>query len=156
MKLHLIFSVAGFLIANQSLAQEATLGDLLNLETKVTVAKMKEELAKSSATEVKLPVLPKLDVPVKRAPVEPKTIAIYGVSPNYEGLMDFDGRVMKVKQGSSVFGKSVVNITAEGITLLTPPKAKVTKPVKKNKSKRAVKKPVSSEPTTQFYPVLIS
>lgn len=155
MKLHLIFSVAALLVANHALAQETTLGDLLNLETKVTVSKMKEELAKTSAPEIKVPVLPKMDSPVKRAPVEPRTIAIYGVSPNYEGLMDFNGSVMKVKQGSSVFGKVVTNITAEGITLLTPAKTKPVKAVKR-KSKRSVKKPMSNDPVTQFYPVLIS
>lgn len=150
MKMRFVVGLVGFVLSLNAAAQE-TLGEMLNLESKTTISKMKEEFAKSSVDPTPV-TLPKLDMPVKPVAVEPKTIAVYGVSPNYEGQMDFNGALFTVRKGSMVFGKIVTDITADGITLMTPAKAKIAK--SKKPARRKVKAGDAGTATHRFYPVV--
>lgn len=132
-----------------ALAEEAsTLNEMLNLESKVTVNKMREELAKTNPPESKIVNMPRLDLPPKKVVNPPMALAVYGVSPNYEGMMDFNGSVVTVKKGSTVFGKIVSDISTQGITLVTPA------PIKRAKHVKRKKHATSRGPTTNFYPVI--
>lgn len=155
MQFRLLIGFFGLILSSQLFAQETSLNDLLNLETRVTVSKMKEELSKSSAADVKVPVLPKLDGALKHIPREPRTIAVYGVSPNYEGQMDFDGSVVTVKPGMTIFGKVVASISANGITLVTPAKRKQNKRYR-HIPKKSAHTTSASKAITRFYPVTAS
>ena len=137
-------------------AQETTLGELLDLESKVTKAKLNQDLAKIEPVVVPKPVdLPKLDtVPKKQPVIEPVTVAVYGISPNYKAQMDFGGKIVTVRKGLSIYGKRVVSITAEGVTLESVPSVSPVSTAKKSVSKKKYKnqqKPV--QPVTTFYPI---
>lgn len=146
-----IIPVVGLLLSASTMAQETTMGDMLNLESRVTVSKMKEELAKSSPPEVKTVTLPKLDMPSKPVVLPPRTVAIYGMEPNYQGLMDFNGSVVTVSKGSQVFGKVVSDVSVHGVTLSTPAPMRAVRKAKRGKQ-RVVRASANSG-TTSFYPI---
>ncbi|MBC3871444.1 hypothetical protein [Undibacterium oligocarboniphilum] len=150
--------IASFMLVSTVSHAQQTLGDMLDLESKITVSKMKEELAKSSG-EVKPTILPKLDAPVKPVHVEPRTVAIFGVSPDYEGIMDVNGSMVPAKKGSLIDGRLVTDISVSGITLteIATPKrksSKHSKPVKHSKTDSQVSQ--AKQPVSRFYPRLIT
>ena len=157
MKFRIVTFLLTFFISLDVFAQETSLGELLDLESKVTKAKLNQDLAKVEPMQmVKPSELPKLDVPPPKKPtaIVPHTVAVFGIAPNYTGYMDFDGSVIPLKKGDVIYGKRVVDISTRGISLeVIPaqPRAKVSKSSKKKpKIPGDVKKPESS---LSFYPI---
>jgi hypothetical protein len=114
-----ILLAALFAAATPAFAQDQVkLGDLLDLEGRLAVKKLTDELNKPNPN---VPPAPPLPMPVpSRAPavVYPtEAVAVYGTSPNYEGQLSMGGKVYVVQKGALVQEYVVSAITPQGILL---------------------------------------
>lgn len=106
-------------------ANAGSVGEELELESKVRIAKLKEELAKTGAVEkVVAPTLsesPKLataPVAVQRKPVSSmRVVSIFGIAPDYVAQVEIDGDVIKVKKGARFARWYVTDVSAQGVSL---------------------------------------
>jgi len=134
-------------------AHAQTVNDLLELEAKVTAQRLKDELNKPKSVQdpvsIKLPESPtgsSPQVPVlkkKAVKVEPVTVAVFGVAPNYRAKINLGSAFTTVTVGSVLENKLVTRIVAEGV-YMKPIVA--SSPAKKGKPKKAA---ITQE---QFYP----
>jgi hypothetical protein len=105
-------------IASAATAQEQLkVGDVLDLEERILIKQMNDELAKPNPHA---PMAP----PVFIQPKAPKivyptvTLAVYGTSATaYEGQLSMGGRVYTVRRGSPVQEYTVASIAPHGIEL---------------------------------------
>ena len=98
-------------------AQEVTIGTLLDLEDKIKVKKLHDELEKPSGNVVAAPppaILPVAPV-AKSYPTQ--AMEIHGVDQHYSGVLSMGGMNFEVKKGSFVIGYVVSSITPSGIEL---------------------------------------
>lgn len=98
-------------------AQEVTIGTLLDLEDKIKVKKLNDELEKPSGNVVAAPpptILPVAPV-AKSYPTQ--AMEIHGVDQHYSGVLSMGGMNFEVKPGSFVNGYVVSAITPAGIEL---------------------------------------
>jgi len=105
-------------IATAAIAQEQiTVGDILDLEERILIKKMNDELAKPNPNAPPAP-------PVIIAPKAPKivyptqTLAVYGTSATfYEGQLSMGGKVYTVRAGTPVQDYVVTSVAPHGIEL---------------------------------------
>lgn len=107
-----------FAISTAALAQDQIrVGDLLDLEERIMVKKMTDELSKPNPNAPPAPPL----VIAPRAPkiVYPtETLAIYGTSAtSYEGQLSMGGVTYTVRNGTPVQDYTVTAVTPAGIEL---------------------------------------
>lgn len=134
-----------FAIATAAVAQDQIkVGDLLDLEERLMVKKMNDELSKPNPNAppappvVVLPRAPKIVYPTE-------TLAIYGTSATaYEGQLSMGGMTYTVRNGTPVQDYTVTAVTPAGIEL-----------TKLAQSKKAGKKARVAEPqkVTLFAPL---
>jgi hypothetical protein len=106
------------IVVSASHAQERiTVGDILDLEERILLKQMTDELNKpnphapQAAPVVVLPKAPKIVYPTE-------TLAVYGTSATfYEGQLSLGGQVYTVRQGMPVAGYIVNSVTPFGIEL---------------------------------------
>ncbi|MFC5550206.1 hypothetical protein [Massilia aerilata] len=127
------FLLSFFAISSAALAQDQVrVGDVLDLEERIMVKKMTDELSKPNPNAPPAPPI----VITPRAPkiVYPtETLAVYGTSATfYEGQLSIGGRTYTVRNGSPVQEYTVTAITPEGIVL-----SKLVAPKKVGKKSRA-------------------
>jgi hypothetical protein len=108
-----------FVAAAPAIAQDQVkLGDLLDLEGRLAVKKMTDELNKPSANA---PVSPPVSIPMpSRAPaiVYPtEAMAVYGTAPDYQAQLSMGGQIYTVQKGTFVHEYVVSSITPQGILL---------------------------------------
>ena len=108
-----------FALASAALAQNpVSVGDVLDLEERVLVKKMNDELTKPNPNA---PPAPPSAMPMPKAPkvVYPtQTLAVYGTSvTSYEGQLFMGGRVYTVQNGTPVQGYVVKSVAPNGIAL---------------------------------------
>lgn len=108
---------AGLLAAaGAALAQDITIGTILELEDKIKIKKMTDELTKNNG---QTPVAPApiiaLPPPAKVYPTE--TLEIHGVDHVYTGLLTMGGVNYRVQKGAMVNGYVVASISPAGIEL---------------------------------------
>ena len=114
-----------FALASAALAQnQMSVGDVLDLEERVLVKKMNDELSKPN------PNAPPMPPPAVLMPKAPKvayptqTLAVYGTSAtSYEGQLALGGNVYIVQTGSHVQDYVVTSIAPHGIALAKPSSA---------------------------------
>lgn len=115
-----IFTIIPLLVvASAAFAQEQVkVGDLIDLEERVLVKKMADELSKPN------PHAPP-PAPVIIRPKAPKivhrteTLAVYGTSATfYEGQLSMGGKVYTVRNGTPVQDYVVAAVSPQGITLM--------------------------------------
>ena len=147
MRLKLFIAVIALNCMSSVFGQDVKLVDLLAEESKKTLAKQKEELAKLAPT-APVAAMNQIAVPsiAKPKPIntEPRTISVYGVSPDYKAEMEINGKVLLVKTGQTIQNYKVASINPIGVTLLSNVKSKRSP---KARSKVAVKKPADSVST---------
>jgi type IV pilus biogenesis protein PilP len=97
---------------------QVKLGDLLDLEGRLAVKKMTDELNKPNANA---PASPPVSMPMpSRAPaiVYPtEAVAIYGTAPDYQAQLSMGGQIYTVQKGTWVHEYVVSSITPQGILL---------------------------------------
>lgn len=106
-------------ISTATFAQDQIkVGDLLDLEERIMVKKMTDELSKPNPNAPPAP-------PVVITPRAPKivypteTLAVYGTSATfYEGQLSMGGATYTVRNGSPVQGYTVTSVTPYGIELM--------------------------------------
>jgi hypothetical protein len=113
-----IFFLPLFAISTVVLAQDQiSVGDLLDLEERIMVKKMTDELSKPNPNAPAAPPV----VIVPRAPkiVYPtETLAVYGTSASsYEGQLSMGGSTYTVRNGTPVQDYIVTSVTPAGIEL---------------------------------------
>lgn len=120
------------------LAETVTLGDMVDLEAKITLKKMTDELNKSSQlpgqfSQQQTGLTPSMmkssgplpdnssSLPMKVKKLVPVTNAVYGISGDgetqYRGILNWGDESYPVKIGSVVHGYTVNSITSKGIRL---------------------------------------
>ncbi|CAN7642668.1 hypothetical protein [Massilia sp. LjRoot122] len=107
-----------FAFSSLALAQDQLkVGELLDLEERILIKKMTDELAKPNPNAPAAP-------PIVISPRAPKivypteTLAIYGTSTTYyEGQLSMEGRIHTVRNGSVVRDYVVSSIGPQGIWL---------------------------------------
>lgn len=106
------------LLTSAAFAQEVKVGDLIDLEERVLVKKMADELSKPN------PNAPP-PAPVIFRPKAPKithrteTLAVYGTNATfYEGQLSMGGKVHTVRNGTPVQDYVVTAVSPQGITLV--------------------------------------
>lgn len=107
-----------FAISTASLAQDQVrVGDILDLEERIMVKKMTEELGKPNPNAV--PAAPVFNAPQAPKIVFPtETLALYGTSATfYEGQLSMGGRTYTVRTGTPVQEYVVSAITPHGVEL---------------------------------------
>ena len=140
-------------------AQESVkLSEMLDLEAKVALAKMKEELNKTTTPvpTVPIPNLPKVDFKPQQS--EPYTVAVFGVSPDYKAHMNINGNVVLVSKGQKIEGRTIVDISKAGITMQEPVRVKHGKSTKRARHVVASSKVASSKApsvVTRLYPIVV-
>lgn len=98
-------------------AQEVTIGTLLDLEDKIKVKKLRDELEKPSGNVVAAPTPAILPVAPVAKSYPTQAIEIHGVDQHYSGVLSMGGMNFEVKTGSLVNGYVVSAITPSGIEL---------------------------------------
>lgn len=141
-----IFLLPLFALSTATLAQDQIkVGDLVDLEERIMVKKMTDELSKPNPNAP--PPAPVLIVP--RAPkiVYPtETLAVYGTSAtSYEGQLSMGGATYTVRNGAPVQGYTVTAVTPSGIEL-----SKTVTPKKMGKKSRLAE----PEKVTLFAPLV--
>lgn len=133
-----LFFLASLLFASTGLAQEVTIGTLMDLEDKIKVKKMHEELEKPSANAPPPPPVTSI-LPVAAPAIKYPTQAmeIHGVDQNYSGILSMGGMNFAVKKGSFVNGFTVTAITPSGIELTKAGTANARSAGKGNRAKSA-------------------
>lgn len=103
--------------ATAAAAQEPVrLGDLVDLESRLVLKKMTDELNKPSPNAPPpLPIVMPVKAPEVVYPTE--TLAIYGTSPAYEGQVTVGGQIYGVRLGTQVREYRVSAISPAGIEL---------------------------------------
>lgn len=170
MRYKLLLAVIALNSISSVFAQDVKLVDMLAEESKKTLAKQKEENSKLAPT-TPVVAMNQLTAPsiVKPKPIntEPRTISVYGISPDYKAEMEINGKVLLVKTGQTIQNYKVAAINPTGVTLLSAvtPKRKakvrskvaviksvdaaVTEPKKVTKVKR--KNPVNKTSATPLF-----
>lgn len=122
--------------ATAAIAQETVrLGDMVDLESRLVVKKMTDELNKPSPNAPPpLPIVMPVKAPEVVYPTE--TLAIYGTSPAYEGQVTMGGQIYGVRLGTQVREYTVSAISPAGIELT---KYALVKGRKKHRSDAAQK-----------------
>jgi hypothetical protein len=113
-----LFLMALLFLSTPSFAQDkASVGDILDLEERIMLKKMTDELSKPNpnapppAQVIFPPPAPKIVYPTE-------THAVYGTSATfYEGRLSMGGRVHTVRSGTHVEGYVVSSIGPSGIEL---------------------------------------
>ncbi len=152
MKISILIS-ALLSISFSAVCQAQSVNELLDLEAKVAASKLKDELNKSGKsaadpTALKLPDAPAPAPVVKRKveKIQPVTIAVYGISPEYKAKLNFGSAVVTVANGSVIDNKVVTRIVAEGVYM---------KPVASNAaSKKSNRHKKTESPSEQFFPLM--
>ena len=113
-----IFLLPLFALSTAVLAQDQIrVGDVLDLEERIMVKKMTDELSKPNPNAPPAPPI----VITPRAPkiVYPtETVAVYGTSATfYEGQLSMGGINQTVRTGSQVQGYTVTSVSPRGIEL---------------------------------------
>ena len=97
--------------------QPINVGDVVDLEERVLIKKMNEELGKPNPNAPPLPpavILPKAPKVIHRT----ETLAVYGTSATfYEGQLSMGGKVYTVRNGTPVQGYVVTSVAPHGIAL---------------------------------------
>lgn len=90
---------------------------LLELEEKIMLKKMTDELAKPGPnTPPPMPMMPEAKAPTPVFPTE--TLAVYGTNATqYEGLLSLGGQTYTVRKGTQVQEYVVTDIGPQGIAL---------------------------------------
>jgi hypothetical protein len=104
-------------VASTAIAQDqVTIGDVLDLEERIMVKHMTDELAKPNPNAPPAPVI----VPVAQKVVYPtEMLASYGTSATfYEAQLSYGGHVYPVRVGTNVQGYTVTNITPTGLEMI--------------------------------------
>jgi hypothetical protein len=112
------FLIALLALSTPSFAQDkASVGDILDLEERVMLKKMTDELSKPSPNAPPpAPVIIPRRTPKIVYPTE--TLAVYGTSATfYEGQLSMGGRMHTVRSGMPVEGYVVSSISPSGIEL---------------------------------------
>lgn len=113
------FMIAALAIAANSIAQDRVkVGDVVDLEERIMIKKMNDELNKPD------PNAPPAPVPMMAAPKPPKisypteTLAVYGTSATgYQGQLSMGGRTYVVRAGTPVQEYIVDSVTPFGVEL---------------------------------------
>jgi type IV pilus biogenesis protein PilP len=108
-----------FAAATSAFAQDQVkLGDLLDLEGRLAVKKMTDELNKPNPNVPPAAPLP-MPVPSRTPAVVYPTeaVAVYGTSPDYQGQLSMGGQIYVVQKGTFVQEYVVTSITPQGILL---------------------------------------
>jgi len=114
-----IFAIIPLLLfTTAALAQEQVkVGDVIDLEERVLVKKMADELSKPNPNAPPpAPVIfrPKVPKVIHRT----ETLAVYGTTAtSYEGQLSMGGKLYTVRAGMPVQDYRVTNVTPQGITL---------------------------------------
>jgi hypothetical protein len=128
MKIYIITLAAALSLASAPCrAQEITIGTIMDLEDQIVLKKLNEELRKPSAN-APLPVPLPPPPPQKVYPTQ--TLAVYGMSPDYEAQVTHGGTLYQVKVGARVGAYKVAAISPFGAELRRP-----GQPVKRGKGK---------------------
>jgi hypothetical protein len=114
----ILYIVPFLTLSISAFAQDSLrVGDMVDLEEKVMVKKMQDELNKPNPNMPPIPTI----VSVPQAPriVYPtETLAVYGTSATYyEGQLSMGGRTFTVRKGTPVQGYIVSSIGPQGIEL---------------------------------------
>jgi len=116
---HLVFTLISLVLTASSIqAQEQIkVGDVLDLEERILMKRMSDELNKPSANAPSVaPVIVMTKAPPIQYPTE--TLAVYGTSATfYEGQLSIGGQIFTVRNGSSVQGYLVSSVVPDGIEL---------------------------------------
>lgn len=129
----IFMAVMSLVFVSSAFAQDVKLVDILAEESKKTLAKQKEELAKltPAAPVVTMNQIASQNL-VKPKPIntEPRTISVFGVSPDYKAEMEINGKVLLVKTGQTIQNYKVASINPIGVTLTSTLKTKKTSKVR--------------------------
>ncbi|UTY55861.1 hypothetical protein [Massilia sp. erpn] len=112
--------------------EQVRVGDVLDLEERIMVKKMTDELSKPNPNAP--PPVPIVIAPPAQKIVYPtETLAVYGTSATfYEGQLSMGGRTYTVRNGTPVQGYTVTAVTPHGIEL-----SKLVAPKKSGKKQSA-------------------
>lgn len=142
-----LFLIALLFLSTPSFAQDkATVGDILDLEERIMLKKMTDELSKPNPNAPPpAPVIIPRRAPKIVYPTE--TLAVYGTSATfYEGQLSMGGRMHIVRSGMPVEGYVVSSISPNGIEL-----TKYVEPKKGSKKHRAS----GAKKVTLFAPLIL-
>lgn len=105
-------------LTSAAFAQEVKVGDLIDLEERVLIKKMAEELNKPNPNAPPpAPVILRPKAPKIIHPTE--TLAVYGTNVTfYEGQLSMGGQVYTVRNGMPVQDYVVSAVSPQGITLV--------------------------------------
>lgn len=115
-----IYVIAALAITTNSFAQDQVkVGDVLDLEERIMIKKMTDELTKPNPNAPVAAPAPVIMPPKPAKIVYPtETLAVYGTSATfYEGQLSMGGRLYTVRAGSPVQEYIVNSVTPYGIEL---------------------------------------